>query len=376
VASPSPQLSRTTTTIGAADGGEAATFGLQPTQPKGQPFRANIAMSLKPGQTASDSVRVQNRSTKSLTLKVYASDAYNAENGAIDILPSDDRPSDAGSWVTLERNEVTLASGDFVDIPFTVKVPAGGSEPGDHTAGIVASYVAPQTDQGNPVLVDYRIGTQVQIRIAGTLTPKLQISDLKTTWTGTNNPVGRGTMDVSYTVRNVGNIRLAATQQIQVKSPIGLPSTTVRPPNVPELLPGNSIKITQAVDGVWPTFRSTTKVSLTPQATRDGDRIPAELKVAASAANWTIPGAFLILCLVGAALLWFQRRRAEQRRAMEEARLAAAFGVQLGDPTAAQAAGYHPANGNGRPATNGNGHRPATEQPTPAQAPADWRASQ
>ena len=308
------------------------TFGLTPTQEKGRPLRANFDLNLTPGQEVRDSVRIRNLSGTQLKLNVYATDAMNTESGAVDLRPGSDRPSDLASWIELERTEITLASNDFLDIPFTLKVPTTAM-PGDHTAGIVASYVgAEATGSGTVVTVDRRIGTRVLARVAGTLSPKLVVSDLKTGWSGPTNPLGGGTMTGTYRVSNDGNVRMGATQKIKIASPIGLPSKTITLAPIPDLLPGNSVVQTFAVDGVWPTFRSATKVTVSPVAIQEGDNFPAELTSSAKTATWTFPWALLALAVVLFIAWKFWQRRRRHLDAEKSAALEAIVDSRLGDP--------------------------------------------
>ncbi len=336
------------------------TFGLTPAQIKDQPFRANFDLEMTPGQVIRDSVRIRNFSSERLELNVYGTDAFNAANGAVDLLPGATDPKDAGTWITLEKESLSLASNDFADVPFTLRVPATGVEPGDHIAGIVASYLGETTAaDGQVVKLDRRIGTRVQVRIAGELTPQLVISNLKTRYDGTWNPIGRGSMDVSYRVTNVGNVRMGVDQQIKISSPIGFPSTTVRPAPLTDLLPGNTVEVTEKVSGVWPTFRANTKVALTPIASREGDTFPPNVAASAKAGNWAIPWATILLLIV-LAIAWKLRQRRRQLQQDSSAReLEAMVDARLGGPadtapaTAGRAGSGHAPNGhapNGQPA--------------------------
>ena len=338
----------------AADPNEPTiTFGLTPLQGKDQPYRANFDLELTPGQEFKDSVRVRNLSGQQIKLGVYATDALNTENGAVDLLAGADRPEDLGAWITLEREDVTLASNDFIDIPFTLKVPTTAS-PGDHTAGIIASYVGEGGGTAGPaVTIDRRIGTRVLVRVAGTLTPKLVVSDLKTSWDGPMNPLGRGTTTVAYRVSNDGNVRMGATQKIKISSPIGFPATTVNPPQVADLLPGNSIVQTHKVDGVWPIFRSTTKVTVAPVPVREGDSFPADISASAKTSNWTFPWAFLIFAIVLFIGWKLWQRRQRQLEDAKSAELTALVDSRLGVPVGADANGQPTQDGSSQAGPNG-----------------------
>jgi hypothetical protein len=325
VAAPSPRA------VGFDEPG--VTFGLQPTQTVGKPFRPNFVLDLPPGGEAHDTFRVRNDGSATQTFTLFAGDAFNAATGAIDLKATGKPSRDIGTWITLEKNSIELAGGQFADVGFTLKVPASAT-PGDHTAGIVASLGTSPGAAGPSVSVDRRIGTRVLLRVAGDLKPSLKLSDLKTSFNGPISPVGRGTMNVTYRVSNVGNVAMGVDQKIKVNSPFGFPAKTVTPAQIADLLPGNSITVTEKVSGVWPTLRSMTKVSLSPVSINPGDSFPPTVATRASSGTWTLPWAFLVLViLILAGFLAWQRRQqqAHNRRASElEALVDARMGAGAG----------------------------------------------
>jgi hypothetical protein len=184
------------------------------------------------------------------------------------------------------------------------------------------------------VLLDRRLGTRLQVRVGGPLRPKLEITGLEAQYDGTLDPVGKGTMHVTYTVRNTGNVRVTGNPTITVEGPLGLVGTTVRSAAMPELLPANSLTFTAAVD-VFPAVHLDTKVAITPRATQDRDELPAKATTASAAVGvWAIPWSLLlILVVVVAAVLlwvWSQRRRKRQVDAKVQAAVAEALGSQAG----------------------------------------------
>lgn len=298
----------TTARVGTTVGAEAAstpgtaepnddliTWSVRPAPTKAEPIRNNYSYDVRKGQTIRDTFRVRNYTDETLPLTIYASDGFNAPDGALDLLKPEDKPTDVGSWIRLETEKLNIAPMKFVDVDFTMTVPEL-VEPGDHIGGIVTSYVSPSVDgQGSPIQLDRRLGARVQVRVEGPLQPGLAVTGLSTRWDGPTNPVGRGSMTTTYTVTNTGNVRLSGLPSIRVKSPLGFPSTTVRPPQTPELFPNNSITLTHVVDGVWPTFLSTTEVKVNPVAAREGDTFDRPTAGSASTRDLTIPWSLMIL---------------------------------------------------------------------------------
>ncbi|GAA0461436.1 hypothetical protein Ade02nite_15960 [Paractinoplanes deccanensis] len=305
----------------AAPAAETLTWSVRPTPTKSRPDRPHFAYDALPGQQIKDSLRVRNYGAERLSLSVYASDALTTSSGALDLLPAGAKSTDVGRWAVLGKSRIDVPPGEFVDVPFTMTVPAK-AESGDHTGGIVTSYLSPGTDgAGRAVTVDRRLGTRMYVRVGGDLQPRLEVSRLDASWSGTLNPFRPGGLHVGYTVTNTGNVRLGADQVVAVSFPGG--ETTLA--RMPELLPGDSLTFGADVRGVWPFFRTRAEVRLTPVPTRRGDVFgPRTAPATASAAVWTMPWPQLAVLLAAAlAVAWLvwrrRRRRAAVSRQVEEA---------------------------------------------------------
>ncbi|WP_066951027.1 hypothetical protein [Streptomyces lushanensis] len=301
-----------------ADGGKGrTTFGVQPSGPKKPDRRSDFSYSATPGAAVRDHLAVLNHSTRPLKLKVYASDAFNTDDGGFDLLAAGRPSKDAGTWVAVRTGSVVVPARSRVIVPFTLTVPRGAS-PGDHAAGIVAALTSSGTGaQGDRVAVEQRVGARVHIRVAGELKPQLTVENLKATYDGTFNPFGGGTATVTYTVRNTGNVRLGARQTVRVRNAVTGP---VRAPGVHDikgLLPGNAVTVTASVRDLFPALRSTATVTVDPVPV-GGDIDPALPGTTHSAGFWTVPWALLALLLIlaaGVALwLWQRRRRGRPTR--------------------------------------------------------------
>lgn len=290
------------------------TWSVRPAPTASEPERSNFSYDADPGATVRDSIRVRNYGAEPLPLAIYASDAMTTSSGALDLLPAGEQPTDVGAWTVLDAANIEVPPLGFVDVPFTMVVPVD-AESGDHTGGIVTSYRAPGTDdEGEPVVLDRRLGSRMYVRVGGELRPQLEVSDLMVTWSGTPNPLGTGTLHVGYTVTNTGNVRLGADQVVVVGGRFGLPGREVTLEPMGELLPSSSLDFSVDVPDVWPTFRTTTRVELDLVPTREGDEFDADTpRAAASVGTWTVPWPQLVvlLVLVGIPLRvrWTRRRR-------------------------------------------------------------------
>ncbi|HEV2639161.1 MAG TPA: DUF916 domain-containing protein [Actinocrinis sp.] len=287
-----------------------ATFGIQPATAKGVDGRSTISYAANGGSQETDHIAVTNYSSDPLSLHVYATDAYNTADGGFSVLPSTQKPTDLGLWITLAQTFLTIPAKSTAIIPFTLKVPANAA-PGDHAGGIVASLTTMTHDaKGNQVAVESRVGTRVAVRVPGALHAQLSVTKVSAVYHGTLNPFGGGSATVSYVVTNTGNIRLTGTQDVRVSSMVGgsEPGTPIAA--IKELLPGDSMRVTTEVYGVTPSFSATARVSVTP-AGYPGDIDPAFTTVVQSASMVAIPWPLIILILLlaaGAYLFWRRRR--------------------------------------------------------------------
>ena len=288
-----------------APGGEAAAGGVRP----------NFVLEGAPGDTLTDALVVENTSDVNLVLGVYASDAFNTPSGGTDLLAGDSDAVDLGSWTTPDTTSITVPAGGSVTVPFTIEIPDDAS-PGDHTGGIVTSLRLTEPDaDGNRVTVERRLGTRIYLRVDGGVEPELTFTDLTVEHHGGWNPFAPGSIEVTYTVENTGNVRLRATRLVRVEPGVG-GTVTAEAADMPELLPGNSYEFTQEVGGVWPAFGTTVEVELGPYATA-GDTIepaPAEVIGRTELTLWPVAQLLALVVLLALLGLWWWRRGRRSRR--------------------------------------------------------------
>lgn len=295
-----------------------STWSVSPTgkDPSAPSERTNFSYELAPGTSADDSATVWNYSDSPRVFDVYARDAFATKGGGVDLLTKDKQNADLGGWLALSTEQVTVPARSGVTVPFSVTAPRNAL-PGDHDAGIVVSLTTQSVGPDkNAVLVDHRIALRVYLRVTGPLNPVLVIDQVGTTYAGTPNPFGKGDVDVTYTVRNTGNIRLKGHQSIALQGLFGWRLAEHTPVDVPELLPGASVTLSEHFEGIPPAIRLSPTINLTPFVPAGGD-IPNIEPVAASAPVWAIPWTLLALVVTALIALRFVRRR--RRRAKPEA---------------------------------------------------------
>ncbi|MBN9213002.1 MAG: hypothetical protein BGO45_13335 [Microbacterium sp. 71-36] len=304
------------------DAATAATIGVatRPAGSDGRPDgRTRFSYSSDPGQSVADQVLVGNTGTERQDFTVYATDAFNGQDGTFSLLPTADVPTSVGAWVrfdngtdriqfSLEPNEVRL-------LPFTMEVPADAT-PGDHVGGLVASVI----EEGQQVSLDRRVATSIFARVSGDLQPQLSITSYSAAYEGDWwNPFG-GSIRMRYTVTNPGNVALAANITTGVRTWLGIPATGDRGGSIPVLLPGNTASYDFTVDGVGQWFYLNPGTTLNPfvesqDATLQLPVTAVSRDTVVFATPWTV--LILIVLIVGVVLLVRWRRRRDEARAQE-----------------------------------------------------------
>jgi dihydroorotate dehydrogenase (fumarate) len=318
-------------TIGIA-GGPASASG-----PDGRDRFSYPPMS--PGQAVTDSFVVRNTGSTDQTVTVYGADAYTTNDGAFALLGTDETSKDAGTWVTFDGKpsvQVTLAPAAQQILPFTVTVPAEAT-PGDHAAGVVVS--AQSVDGG--VKVDRRVATRLYVRVAGTLQPALTVGSISARQAFDWNPLA-GPVDITVTVRNNGNVALAADVDASVEGWFGSAASATQTEELSEMLPGTTREVTFRVASVsrWGYLKPV--VTLRPRASTDAGDIGEVRAVSRDTTivspPWLLIGGVVVLVGLVLGVRW--RRRRLTRQAHEWAEYTKAQALEAA--RAAADAGEHP----------------------------------
>ncbi|WP_155340088.1 WxL protein peptidoglycan domain-containing protein [Acrocarpospora corrugata] len=242
-----------------AAGRSDVTWSVAPADANGPDGRSVIDLELAGGQEATEHVAVINRSTKEVVFAIDANDGYLTAKGLFDMRPSDATPTDGGAWIKVP-GKVTIPAGATAVVPVKVTVPQNAT-PGDHPAGVTAS-VETIFEQ---VRVQNRVGVRVNLRVTGDYAAKLAVTDLRAEYTGSWNPFAAGSIDVTYTVANAGNVRVAPDAQIRTSALAGESGwDDTSEAKTREIMPGGSREFTARVTGVWPMGSITTKVVAIP----------------------------------------------------------------------------------------------------------------
>jgi hypothetical protein len=295
--------------------GDRVTFGVTPSSASGPDGRSELTYDVSPGEVLYDHVAALNYSSQPLILQLYASDAVETTEGSFGLALAGAHQTGVGSWISIPAQDatitvpprVTLGPGKVV-VPITLRVPATAA-PGDVAGGILVSLATTGRNRsGQEITLDQRTGTRVLVTVSGAVAPQLAVTDVRASYSGSANPVARGTVHISYTVHNTGNVDLSVALKGSVSGLVGT-SVHTRLPEISFLLPGDSVSESSTVRGVWPQVVSRASVTATAETIANG-RSVGLTPVTASTTVWTVPWVLLLIVvalIVG--LLLYPRRR-------------------------------------------------------------------
>ncbi|HKP07740.1 MAG TPA: DUF916 domain-containing protein, partial [Microbacterium sp.] len=221
-----------------------------------------------------------------------------------------DEPSvDAGSWVSADTTQLSVAPGAQTDVAFTVSVPADAA-PGDHSAGLITSFRG--GSDGGTIDVDRRLATRVSVRVSGDLAPAVEVQDASAAYVGSWNPFDPGTLVLTYRLANAGNTLLTATDGSSASGPFGAIRVTPGPMLLPEVIPGSTVDVRREIE-IAPWGWLTGSVSVHPEAIGLGAQELAPVTVAYSTAAvpWTLLIVFALVAGVAVAVWLVVRRRSK-----------------------------------------------------------------
>jgi hypothetical protein len=154
--------------------------------------KLNYKLTLNPGETSTQEVRIFNGSEIPLDFRVYAGQAETGPNGTLNGPLYGEQVSGVGTWLAPEKELVTLKPQGRTDVKFQVTVPPDAS-PGDHI-GFMFVDVAPDSltelepetaeesltdDKASfEVKVSTRFALAVVVRVPGEVVANMDVTSL------------------------------------------------------------------------------------------------------------------------------------------------------------------------------------------------------
>ncbi|HEX6453606.1 MAG TPA: hypothetical protein VF060_29590 [Trebonia sp.] len=325
-AQPGQQAQVSVVDIGQGTPPGQVTWSVSPATAKGPDNTRNLYNygQVKPGSTIIDHVAIVNRSKQAAAFSLYATDATGtSRQDALLLLEQGKTPTDVGAWATFpggaSQMNTVIPGNRAVIVAFALKVPQLAT-PGDHTSAMVAAVGIPRKGKsGLAVVQNYRIAVPIELRVPGKLHAAIQIQSLSGGFSVPVNPAGDGSATISYTVANVGNVKQTGSQVVTVTGWFGQ-KATVRPANLPTILPGDSIRVTVPVPGLYPAGPMTAHVTVNPGWPLRTIKLAGNLRPVSNSASlfawpWALLGLILLLIAIGFGIWWLLRLRGREHQA-------------------------------------------------------------
>lgn len=303
-----------------------AFFGLGPaskTKVDGRPF---FNWSATPGAHFTDHVAIVNFGVTPVTLRVFVTNAVSTTDGATGFLPSGKSVGGPTGWVTISyphnSSLMHLAPRTTVVLKITVTIPKN-APPGDHVGAVIAALTSVIRSKNHAkVHFVQQVADRIVARVAGKLHPSLVVTGMRVAYHDPINPFATAPAKVTFLVKNAGNALLGGKVYVSVQGTLGSTATTARPAVIPILLPGGSDHFSVTVNGVYPEFWMTAKVTIDPLIVT-GQYDPGITNYFGQAGFFAIPWipfGILIIVVAGAVATWLSRRRRRRTVALPPAR--------------------------------------------------------
>ena len=144
-------------------GGQPAHF--RPEVPKSK----NIFIhTLVPGQVQEEGIIVHNLDPSGLdkVIAIHGVDTINSSGGSVACAQVLDEQKEVGTWIALEKNEITLSAQQKEEIPFTITVPEG-IPAGEYNGCIVIQEI--KSEERSGLSLSTRVGLRVALTVPGVL---------------------------------------------------------------------------------------------------------------------------------------------------------------------------------------------------------------
>lgn len=216
-----------TTFGGSAKAG--AVLAIEPTR---------IDLSLKPGQTANNKLRVSNRGTKPIFVEI-TTQAFNVINEQYDYRFSD--AEELGKWIRFANKSIEIKPGKTEIIDYEIAVP-NSAEPGGRYLAVFASVVSDE-DQSNIVA---RAGQMLYLTISGNYKKDGQFVDATVP-----KAVFNRNITWSYRVRNTGSVHFYSPIEASIKTIFGRESNNTK--NEHLIMPSSTKLVENSAQlPIWP----------------------------------------------------------------------------------------------------------------------------
>lgn len=179
-----------------------------------------------PGDTISDSLKVQNESPDTLTITAsavnFTGKAGDETSGVPEFYPADEVRDGRGlaPWMTFVNKELTLKPGEHGSVFFQISVPKD-ADPGSHFGAILLTTKTPQGAQGVGVIANS--ASLILLKVNGDAKEELKLASF------TASPALTDSLPIRFETRleNGGNVHERPYGEITIRDVFGRTAATI-----------------------------------------------------------------------------------------------------------------------------------------------------
>lgn len=172
----------------------------------------------EPGTQQAYTIEVTNLSGVEQVYYLFMRDIIAVENGGTPVF-ADEKSEITGfemsEWITLDRKEMLLASGETKSVEVTLDIPENAT-PGSHFAGMFVSMEPPKM-RSVGAAVGYEVASIFSIRVAGDVVENAQIRQFSTG----NFIYGESKVDFQARIENKGTVLVRPIGPLEVHNMFG-----------------------------------------------------------------------------------------------------------------------------------------------------------
>lgn len=189
---------------------EYGGIGGRPANPRpDEPRTESIFIhTVDPGGVVDDGIRVINNTPETKDILVYAVDSAKSTGGAFACEQIGNPQNEVGTWITMDKSELTLGSLTSEVVSFTINIPESASV-GEHNGCIIIQEKKePTASAGGGIKLSFRTGLRIALLVPGDVTRRLEMVGLEV------NPKGDNWL-LRPAVENLGNVSIDADVKVK-----------------------------------------------------------------------------------------------------------------------------------------------------------------
>lgn len=181
--------------------------------PSNDRTKSIFLFTLEPKQSKQDGILVVNNTSETKDILVYATDSQKSSDGSFACEQYSDTKDLVGSWIKLDKEELTLNPSTNEVIPFTITAPESASVGEENGCIMIQERKTNSTESG--VSLSFRTGLRVVVTIPGEQIRELQISNF------TYSQKEDGIISTKFEIENKGNVSIDSNIVLNMNSVFG-----------------------------------------------------------------------------------------------------------------------------------------------------------